>query len=109
MWCWKEVDVASASAIPARWGTEGFVEFTVECDATIATFSCAYVDNQMVEECLSLCKRVKRSRGEARVELDPTYALPPFPLCSSFPPSDLIQVIRGFLCCRWDGYVCWKR
>jgi len=65
VWGWKEVDVASASAVPARWGTEGFVEFTVERDATVAAFSCAYVDNQVVEKCLSLYKRVKRSRGEA--------------------------------------------
>ena len=66
MWCWKEVDVPSASAISTRWGTEGFVEFTVECDATVATFSCAHMNNQMVKKCLSLYKRVKGSRGEAR-------------------------------------------
>ena len=66
MWCWEKVDVASASAISAGWGTEGFVEFTVECDATVTAFSCAHVNNQMVEKCLSLYKRVKGSRGETR-------------------------------------------
>jgi len=45
VWCWEEVNVASASAISARRGTEGLVEFAVKRDATVATFSCAYVDN----------------------------------------------------------------
>lgn len=54
MGCWEEIDVASASAIPTRWGTERFVEFTVECDTTVAAFSRAYVDNQMVEKRLPL-------------------------------------------------------
>ena len=63
MRCWEEIDVASASAISARWGTEGFVEFTVKCDATIAALSCAYMDNQVVEKCLSLYRKVRRSGG----------------------------------------------
>ena len=52
--CWEEIDVASASAISARWRTEGFVEFTMERNAAVTAFSCAYVYNQMVEEFLSL-------------------------------------------------------
>jgi hypothetical protein len=62
--CWEKVDVASASAISARWRTEGFVEFTVERDAAVTAFSRAYVDNQMVEKGLSLYGRMKGSRGE---------------------------------------------
>jgi len=109
VWCWEEVDVASASAISARWGTEGFVKFAVECDATVAAFPCAYVDNQVVEKRLPLKKTVKRSRGEARDGLEETHALPPFPLCPSFSLSDFFQVIRVFLYCRWGGCVGWER
>lgn len=41
--------------------------------------------------------------------LDVTHALPPFPLCLSFSTSDFLQVIRGFLSGRWDGYISWER
>jgi len=109
MWGWKEIDVASASAISARWGTEGFIEFAVERDATVTAFPCAYVYNQMVEKCLPLYKRVEGSRGEAMDWVGLTHALPPFPLCSSFSPSDFLQVIGGPLCCRWGRYVGWER
>lgn len=81
----------------------------MERDTAVAAFPCAYVDDQMVEKCLPLYKRVKRSRGEARDWAGLTHALPPFPLRSSFSPSDFLQVIRGPLCCRWDGYGGWER
>ena len=64
MGCWEEIDIAPAPAVSTGWRTEGFVEFAVERDATVAAFPCAYVDNQMVEKRLSLCRKVKRSRGE---------------------------------------------
>ena len=50
MGCWKEINIAAASAISTRWGSEGFVEFTMECDAAVAAFSRAYVYNQVVEK-----------------------------------------------------------
>lgn len=64
MRCWEEIDVASASAVSAGGWTEGFVEFTMERDTAVAAFPCAYVNNQMVEERLSLYIRIGRSRGE---------------------------------------------
>ena len=54
MWCWEEIDVASAPSVSARWWAEGFVEFTVERDAAVTAFPCAHVDDQMVEKRLSL-------------------------------------------------------
>lgn len=54
MGCWEEIDVAPASPISARRGTEGFVEFTMERNAAVTAFSCADMYNQMVEEFLSL-------------------------------------------------------
>jgi hypothetical protein len=64
MGCGEEVHVASASAISAGWRTEGFVEFTVKCDAAVATFPCAYVDNQMVEKGLPLYRKSGEKLGE---------------------------------------------
>ena len=61
---WEEIDVASASAVSAGWGTKGFVEFAVERDAAVAAFSRACMNDQMVEKGLSLCRRAKRSRDE---------------------------------------------
>lgn len=75
MGCWEEINVTSASTIPARGWAKGFVEFTVECDATVTTLSRAYMHNQMVEECLSLYKRMRLSGGDIG-KLDRTRRTP---------------------------------
>lgn len=108
MGCWEEIDVASTSAIAARGWAEGFVEFAVECDAAITALSCAYVDNQMVEKRLSLCKRVRDQLQEGWVK-NVTYTLPTFPLCPPFSPGEFLQVIGGFVDRRRDGCVGWER
>lgn len=107
MGCWQEIDAAPASAISAGRWTKGFVEFTVERDATVTAFSRAYVDNEVVEERLSLRKMSKGERVEGG--LDVTHALPAFPLCLAFPASDFLQVVCGFLYGGFGGYVGWER
>ena len=58
------IDVAPVITVSTRGRTEGFVEFALKRDTTVAAFSSAYVYDQMVKERLSLYRRAKRSSGE---------------------------------------------
>lgn len=109
MGCWEEIDVASTSTISARWGAEGFVEFTMECNAAVTAFSCAYMYNQVVEKLLTLYQKEERKGLERLgdwVRRDALLACVSTLFCvfgERVPANYMLAPLRPARRIRWQG------